>query len=185
MIEGIIGVIGVLIGSAITYYSQYKTQLQELKFKEKSTIKNLKLEKYELVLEDIRNEIRHYSTVYGSISKILDLYDLDKLRGENLISEINLIDIESNYHCTNLYRYGFLFGVDNIDNFIDSDLRAKYLMLLTDVLSKINMESVKDEDFRWNVTHLRFMAKDLSLKYVEVSDKVKDSVADIFDFERK
>lgn len=176
MMEGLIGTLGVLAGSAITYYFQQRMKIQDQEYKEKSIIRELKLEKYESVLEDIKNQTRSYGAVYLSINKILELYELKNITQEKLNTLMHKIEKEGNYYCNNLYRYGFLFNIDNIDTTVDQDLSTEYIQLYIDIIPRINVENINNGDFRWDMKVLGIKAKTLSEQYLELSNKVKCNI---------
>ena len=176
MIEGLIGTLGVLAGSTITYYFQQRMQIQDQEYKEKSIIRELKLKKYESVLEDIKNQIRSYGAVYLAISKILELYESKNITQEELKTFRHKIEKEGDHHCNNLYRYGFLFNIDNINNIVDSDLSVEYIQLYMDIIPRINIENINNGDFRWNMKVLSIKAKTLSEQYLELSNEVKCNI---------
>lgn len=177
MIEGIIGLIGVIIGSFIAYCSQHKILEQSLKYEELRYIKKLKLEKYEFILQDIKNKIRSYSFTSIVISKILNYYNDGILTEDILKKEIDIIAQEGKYLYTYLYDYDFLFNKKDLDLIRDSKLEKDCVELDLKVIPNINMTNIKDLNFRIDMKNLSVKANSIAIMYSELLNKVKLEMA--------
>lgn len=173
MVEGIMGMIGVLIGSIIAYYSQYKLSEQNKKYEELKYIKRLKLEKYEYILEDIRHEIRSYSFVSVIMDKILKYYENNSLTEDILNKELDTIKGEGNHRSIYLNSYDFLFNKKDLDLIKDSRLIKECIDLDLRIIPNVNMTNIKNVEFRRDMLSLSVKANSIFLMYVDLLEKIK------------
>lgn len=176
MAEGIMGMIGVLIGSILAYYSQYKISEQNKKYEELKYIKRLKLEKYENVLEDIRHEIRNYSSVCAITNKILRYYDNNNLTEDILNSELDIIKREGNHRSIYLNSYDFLFDKKYLDSIKNSSTLKECLDLDFRIIANINMTNIKNVDFRRDMLRLSTKANSVAMAYTDLLEKIKSEM---------
>lgn len=176
MVEGIIGILGVVTGSITTYFAQYNLSKQNQKYEEMKYIKKLKLEKYEYILEDIRHEIRNYSSVSIILQKILKYYEDNSLTEDLLNKELDLITKEGNHRSIYLNSYDFLFNKKGLDSIKDSIITKECMDLDLRVIPNINMTNIKNIDFRRDMLNLSLKANSVFLMYDDLLEKIKSEI---------
>lgn len=164
---------GTIIGSAMTFCIQNHLQKKNNEYMNKCYIRDLKLEKYDLLLDEIKSNIRSLSSVYIGIENIVIMLENGTLTNEKLEEVLNNIQKEGDFYNTSIYRYDFLFKNSNIRDVLNSELYEDTLNLHIKIIPRITMENIQKESFSWDMKLLARRSKELSDMFTDVSDSIK------------
>lgn len=138
---------GTIIGSGMAFCIQNYLQKKNNEYMNRCYIRDLKLEKYDLLLDEIKSNIRCLSSVYIGIENIVIMLENKTLTNERLEKVLDDIQKEGDFYNTTIYRYDFLFKNSNIRNVLDSDLYKKTMNLDVRIIPHITMKNIQKEDF--------------------------------------